>query len=45
MGHPEYVARLAAQAGYHLALAANRDGEVRFVLAQDEPATSEPGQG
>ena len=39
-----HVARLAAQAGYHLALASNRDGEVRFVLAQDEEAALDAGQ-
>ena len=29
------VARLAAQAGYELRLAANADGDVRFELARD----------
>ena len=40
-----HVARLASQAGYHLSLAANRQGEVRFVLVQDEAESSDLGQG
>jgi K+-sensing histidine kinase KdpD len=31
-----HTARLAAQAGYRLEIAANRDGDVCFMLAQDE---------
>jgi len=33
-----HVARFAAQAGYNVALAANRDGEVRFTLSRDASA-------
>jgi signal transduction histidine kinase len=40
-----HVARLAQQAGYRLELAPNRDGEVRFVLAQDVAAGSGAVQG
>ena len=39
-----HVARLAAQAGYRIELAANRDGDVRFSLAH-APAARAPSGG
>jgi sensor histidine kinase regulating citrate/malate metabolism len=35
------AARLAGQAGFHLALAVNRDGEVRFTLSREAPARAD----
>ncbi len=40
-----HVARLATQAGYRLELATNRDGDVRFTLAQDEDAAEGSAAG